>query len=244
MLDKVLIANRGEIALRILRACKELGIKTVAVHSKADRELMHVRLADEAVCIGPASSAQSYLNIPALISAAEVTDSTAIHPGYGFLSENANFAEQVERSGFTFIGPRAETIRLMGDKVSAIQSMKEAGVPTVPGSDGPLGDDDATNLATARRIGYPVIIKAAVVAVCAWCTRKAICFRRLRLPAPKRTPPLVMARSTWKNSLKSRATWKCKSWPMARVTRSICMTEIARCSVVIKKCLKKRQRQV
>ena len=118
MLDKVLIANRGEIALRILRACKELGIKTVAVHSKADRELMHVRLADEAVCIGPASSAQSYLNIPALISAAEVTDSSAIHPGYGFLSENANFAEQVERSGFTFIGPRAETIRLMGDKVS------------------------------------------------------------------------------------------------------------------------------
>ncbi|MBS3667766.1 MULTISPECIES: acetyl-CoA carboxylase biotin carboxylase subunit [Halomonadaceae] len=161
MLDKVLIANRGEIALRILRACKELGIKTVAVHSKADRELMHVRLADEAVCIGPASSAQSYLNIPALISAAEVTDSSAIHPGYGFLSENANFAEQVERSGFTFIGPRAETIRLMGDKVSAIQSMKEAGVPTVPGSDGPLGDDDATNLATAQRIGYPVIIKAA-----------------------------------------------------------------------------------
>ncbi|CAM3711159.1 MULTISPECIES: acetyl-CoA carboxylase biotin carboxylase subunit [Halomonas] len=161
MLDKVLIANRGEIALRILRACKELGIKTVAVHSKADRELMHVRLADEAVCIGPASSAQSYLNIPALISAAEVTDSTAIHPGYGFLSENANFAEQVERSGFTFIGPRAETIRLMGDKVSAIQSMKEAGVPTVPGSDGPLGDDDAVNLATAMRIGYPIIIKAA-----------------------------------------------------------------------------------
>ena len=161
MLDKVLIANRGEIALRILRACKELGIKTVAVHSKADRELMHVRLADEAVCIGPASSAQSYLNIPALISAAEVTDSSAIHPGYGFLSENANFAEQVERSGFTFIGPRAETIRLMGDKVSAIEAMKVAGVPTVPGSDGQLGDDDATNLATARRIGYPVIIKAA-----------------------------------------------------------------------------------
>ncbi|MCC5903870.1 MAG: acetyl-CoA carboxylase biotin carboxylase subunit [Halomonas sp.] len=161
MLDKVLIANRGEIALRILRACKELGIKTVAVHSKADRELMHVRLADEAVCIGPASSALSYLNIPALISAAEVTDSSAIHPGYGFLSENANFAEQVERSGFTFIGPRADTIRLMGDKVSAIEAMKVAGVPTVPGSDGPLGDDDATNLATALRIGYPVIIKAA-----------------------------------------------------------------------------------
>ncbi|MCA1768757.1 MAG: acetyl-CoA carboxylase biotin carboxylase subunit [Halomonas sp.] len=162
MLDKVLIANRGEIALRILRACKELGIKTVAVHSKADRELMHVRLADEAVCIGPASSAQSYLNIPALISAAEVTDSSAIHPGYGFLSENANFAEQVERSGFAFIGPRPETIRLMGDKVSAIESMKKAGVPTVPGSDGPLPEDDEGEIvAVARRIGYPVIIKAA-----------------------------------------------------------------------------------
>jgi len=161
MLDKVLIANRGEIALRILRACKELGIRTVAVHSKADRELMHVRLADEAVCIGPASSTHSYLNIPALISAAEVTDASAIHPGYGFLSENANFAEQVERSGFVFIGPRAETIRLMGDKVSAIESMKKAGVPTVPGSDGALPDDDDAVLATARRIGYPVIIKAA-----------------------------------------------------------------------------------
>jgi len=161
MLDKVLIANRGEIALRILRACKELGIKTVAVHSKADRELMHVRLADEAVCIGPASSAQSYLNIPALISAAEVTDSSAIHPGYGFLSENANFAEQVERSGFTFIGPRAETIRLMGDKVSAIEAMKVAGVPTVPGSDGPLTDDVERNKAIAKRIGYPIIVKAA-----------------------------------------------------------------------------------
>ena len=161
MLDKVLIANRGEIALRILRACKELGIKTVAVHSKADRELMHVRLADEAVCIGPASSAQSYLNIPALISAAEVTDSSAIHPGYGFLAENANFAEQVERSGFTFVGPRAETIRLMGDKVSAINAMKASGVPTVPGSDGPLPDDDAEIRRIAGRIGYPVIIKAA-----------------------------------------------------------------------------------
>ncbi|MCK0746583.1 acetyl-CoA carboxylase biotin carboxylase subunit [Chromohalobacter nigrandesensis] len=162
MLDKVLIANRGEIALRILRACKELGIKTVAVHSKPDRDLMHVRLADEAVCIGPASSAQSYLNIPALISAAEVTDSSAIHPGYGFLSENANFAEQVERSGFVFVGPRAETIRMMGDKVSAISAMKAAGVPTVPGSDGPLPEDnDEAVLATAQRIGYPVMIKAA-----------------------------------------------------------------------------------
>ncbi|NVK02925.1 MAG: acetyl-CoA carboxylase biotin carboxylase subunit [Oceanospirillaceae bacterium] len=162
MLDKVLIANRGEIALRILRACKELGIKTVAVHSQADRDLMHVRLADEAVCIGPAASAQSYLNIPALIAAAEVTDSMGIHPGYGFLAENADFAEQVERSGFAFIGPRAETIRLMGDKVSAIQAMQKAGVPTVPGSDGPLPFDDIEAMhKIARRIGYPVIIKAA-----------------------------------------------------------------------------------
>jgi acetyl-CoA carboxylase biotin carboxylase subunit len=161
MLDKVLIANRGEIALRILRACKELGIKTVAVHSVADRDLMHVRLADEAVCIGPAPSAQSYLNIPAIISAAEVTDAVAIHPGYGFLAENADFAEQVERSGFTFIGPRADTIRLMGDKVSAINAMRLAGVPTVPGSNGPLPDDTETVHKIAHQIGYPVIIKAA-----------------------------------------------------------------------------------
>ena len=161
MLDKVLIANRGEIALRILRACKELGIKTVAVHSVADRDLMHVRLADEAVCIGPAPPTQSLPHIPAIISAAEVTDSVAIHPGYGFLAENADFAEQVERSGFTFIGPRADTIRLMGDKVSAIDAMKKAGVPTVPGSDGPLPDDAETVYKIARRIGYPVIIKAA-----------------------------------------------------------------------------------
>ena len=161
MLDKVLIANRGEIALRILRACKELGIKTVAVHSVPDRDLMHVRLADQAVCIGPAPSPQSYLNIPALISAAEVTDSVGIHPGYGFLAENADFAEQVERSGFTFIGPRADTIRLMGDKVSAIEAMKKAGVPTVPGSDGPLPENTEELYKIARRIGYPVIIKAA-----------------------------------------------------------------------------------
>ena len=160
-LDKIVIANRGEIALRILRACRELGIRTVAVHSSADRDLKHVRLADESVCIGPPPSAQSYLNIPAIISAAEVTDAVAIHPGYGFLSENADFAEQVERSGFVFIGPRPDTIRLMGDKVSAIRAMKEAGVPCVPGSDGPLGDDGDRNLEIARRIGYPVIIKAA-----------------------------------------------------------------------------------
>lgn len=161
MLDKVLIANRGEIALRILRACRELGIKTVAVHSTADENLMHVKLADESVCIGPPSPMESYLNIPAIISAAEVTDAVAIHPGYGFLAENADFAEQVERSGFAFIGPKAESIRLMGDKVSAINAMKKAGVPCVPGSDGPLGDNDKENLAIAKRIAYPVIIKAS-----------------------------------------------------------------------------------
>ena len=161
MIDKVLIANRGEIALRILRACRALGIGTVAVHSTADRDLKHVRLADESVCIGGPSSAESYLNIPAIISAAELTDTTAIHPGFGFLSENADFAERVEESGFRFIGPRAETIRLMGDKVSAIDAMKAAGVPCVPGSGGPLGDDEEENLKLAAAIGYPVIIKAA-----------------------------------------------------------------------------------
>jgi acetyl-CoA carboxylase biotin carboxylase subunit len=161
ILEKVLIANRGEIALRILRACKELDIRTIAVHSTADTELMHVRLADESVCIGPAPSKDSYLNVPAIISAAEVTNASAIHPGYGFLAENADFADQVEKSGFVFIGPTADTIRLMGDKVSAIQAMKAAGVPTVPGSDGPLTDDTQRTLEIARGIGYPVIVKAA-----------------------------------------------------------------------------------
>jgi acetyl-CoA carboxylase biotin carboxylase subunit len=161
MIEKILIANRGEIALRIQRACRELGIKTVAVHSDADRDLKHVLLADESVCIGPASSRDSYLNIPAIISAAEVTDTVAIHPGYGFLSENADFAERVERSGFIFIGPKPNTIRLMGDKVSAIRAMKEAGVPCVPGSDGPLDNNNKRTLELARAIGYPVIIKAA-----------------------------------------------------------------------------------
>jgi acetyl-CoA carboxylase biotin carboxylase subunit len=161
MLDKVVIANRGEIALRILRACHELGIKTVALYSTVDRDLLPVRLSDEAICIGPAPSPLSYLNIPAIISAAEITDSVAIHPGYGFLAENADFAERVEQSGFIFIGPRPETIRLMGNKVSAIKAMKEAGVPCVPGSDGPLDDDDKRNIRIAREIGYPVIIKAA-----------------------------------------------------------------------------------
>ncbi|MCR9107179.1 MAG: acetyl-CoA carboxylase biotin carboxylase subunit [Gammaproteobacteria bacterium] len=161
LLEKVLIANRGEIALRVLRACKEMGIQTVAVHSKADSELKHVLLADETVCIGAASSKDSYLNVPAIISAAEITGADGIHPGYGFLAENADFAEQVEKSGFTFIGPTAETIRLMGDKVSAIDAMKKAGVPTVPGSDGPLDTDEERTLKIARRIGFPVIVKAA-----------------------------------------------------------------------------------
>lgn len=161
MFDKILIANRGEIALRVQRACRELGIRTVAVHSEADREAKYVKLADESVCIGPAPSGQSYLNVPAVISAAEVTDAQAIHPGYGFLSENADFAERVEQSGFVFIGPRAETIRLMGDKVSAKDAMRKAGVPCVPGSDGALPDDPTEIIKIAKQIGYPVIIKAA-----------------------------------------------------------------------------------
>ena len=161
MFEKILIANRGEIALRIQRACREMGIKTVVVHSEADADAKYVRLADESVCIGPAPSASSYLNVPAIISAAEVTDAEAIHPGYGFLSENADFAERVEQSGFSFIGPRAETIRLMGDKVSAKNAMKKAGVPVVPGMDGALTEDSKEVSKLARQIGYPVIIKAA-----------------------------------------------------------------------------------
>ena len=161
MFEKIVIANRGEIALRILRACREMGIKTVAVHSTVDSTLKHVGLADETVCIGPPPAGQSYLNIPALISAAEVTDAEAIHPGYGFLSENADFAERVEQSGFVFIGPRAETIRLMGDKISAKNAMQKAGVPCVPGSDGPIGDDPDDVLQLGRKVGYPVIIKAS-----------------------------------------------------------------------------------
>jgi acetyl-CoA carboxylase biotin carboxylase subunit len=161
ILDKIVIANRGEIALRILRACQAMDIKTVAVHSTVDRNLKHVAMADESVCIGPAPSIESYLNIPAIIAATEVTDAVAVHPGYGFLAENADFAERVEHSGFIFIGPRPETIRLMGDKVSAIKAMKKAGVPCVPGSDGPLPEDLHKCLGVARDIGYPVIIKAA-----------------------------------------------------------------------------------
>jgi acetyl-CoA carboxylase, biotin carboxylase subunit len=161
MLNKIVIANRGEIALRILRACRELGIKAVAIHSDADRDLKHVKLSDESICIGPASSLESYLNVPAIISAAEIADADGIHPGYGFLSENADFAERVEQSGFTFIGPKADTIRVMGDKVSAIRAMQQAGVPCVPGSDGPLTDDPQENKRLAKKIGYPIIIKAS-----------------------------------------------------------------------------------
>lgn len=161
MFKKILIANRGEIALRILRACRELGVKTVAVYSTADRDLKHVRLADESICIGKPAPIDSYLNIPAMISAAEIAGAEAIHPGYGFLSENADFAERVENSGFVFIGPRPETIRLMGDKITAIKTMKELGIPCVPGSGGPLGDDLKTNVLMARKIGYPVLIKAS-----------------------------------------------------------------------------------
>lgn len=161
MFEKILIANRGEIALRIQRACREMGIRTAVVHSEADREAKYVKLADESVCIGPAASNLSYLSMPAIISAAEVTDAQAIHPGYGFLSENADFAERVEQSGFVFIGPRAESIRLMGDKVSAKHAMIKAGVPCVPGSDGALPDDPKVIVQTARKVGYPVIIKAA-----------------------------------------------------------------------------------
>lgn len=161
MLEKIVIANRGEIALRALRACRELGIRTVAVYSTADRDLMHVKLADEAICIGNAPAAESYLNVPALISAAEITDAVGIYPGYGFLAENADFAERVEQSGFAFIGPKPETIRQMGDKIEAIKAMKRYGIPTVPGSDGPLGDDPKQTILMARKIGYPVLIKAS-----------------------------------------------------------------------------------
>lgn len=161
MFEKIVIANRGEIALRILRACREMGIKTVAVFSSADRDLKHVRLADEAVCIGPPPPTESYLNIPAIISAAEVTDAMAIHPGYGFMAENADFADRVEESGFTFIGPTGDSIRTMGDKIAAITAMKATGIPCVPGSDGPVTEDDNNVLEMAHKIGYPVIIKAA-----------------------------------------------------------------------------------
>lgn len=248
MLDKIVIANRGEIALRILRACKELGIKTVAVHSSADRDLKHVLLADETVCIGPAQSVKSYLNIPALISAAEITGAVAIHPGYGFLSENADFAEQVERSGFIFIGPKADTIRLMGDKVSAINAMKKAGVPTVPGSDGSLTDDMEKNRAFAKRIGYPVIIKASGGGG----------GRGMRVVRSDKDleQSINMTKAEAKAAFSNDMVYMEKYlenprhieiqvfWLTARATRSIWANVTALCSVVTRKWLKKRQAQV
>jgi acetyl-CoA carboxylase biotin carboxylase subunit len=212
MLKKVLIANRGEIALRVLRACKELGIRTVAVYSKADRDLLHVRLADEALCIGPASSKESYLNTPSIIAAAEATQAQAIHPGYGFLSENADFADAVEQSGFIFIGPRAETIRMMGNKVAAIEAMKAAGVPTVPGSDGAVTADTA--VAMAQRIGLPIIIKAAAggggrgMRVVTDIDALLDSLYPSRKPKQKRL--LVMTRCIWKSFYNIRAMSKFK----------------------------------
>lgn len=238
MLEKVVIANRGEIALRILRACKELGIKTVAIHSTADRDLMHVRLADEAVCIGPASSTQSYLNIPAIIAAAEVTDSMGIHPGYGFLAENADFAERVEQSGFAFIGPKAETIRVMGDKVAAIEAMKKAGVPTVPGSDGELPEDGDKVKAIAKRIGYPVIIKAAAGGGGRGMRvvhSEAHVLNAVYVTKAEAKQHLVTIRYTWRSSWKTHVTWKFRYCPMARAMQFICMTVIAPCSVATRK---------
>ena len=244
MLDKVLIANRGEIALRILRACKELGIKTVAVHSKIDRDLLHVRLADESICIGPNPSAQSYLNIPAIISAAELTDTSAIHPGYGFLAENADFAEQVERSGFTFIGPKAETIRLMGDKVSAIKAMKAAGVPTVPGSERPVLTDPEECIRVANEIGFPVIVKAAAggggrgmrVVHNEGSLLKSISITQSEAGSYFGDSTVYMEKF-----LQTRVTSKFKYWLMVKAMPFTYTTVIALCNVAIKKCWKKRQ---
>lgn len=238
MLEKIVIANRGEIALRILRACRELGIRTVAVHSTVDRELKHVRLADETVCIGPPPAADSYLNMPAIISAAEVTDAVAIHPGYGFLSENADFAERVEQSGFIFIGPRPDTIRLMGDKVSAIRAMKEAGVPCVPGSDGPLGDDGQETLRIARDIGYPIIIKAAgggggrgmrVV------HGEAALLTTLDLTRSEANAAFGNQPYTWRNTWTIPVMWKSRCWPTPTVTPSTWVSATVRCNAATRR---------
>ena len=237
MFGKILIANRGEIALRVQRACRELGIKTVVVHSEADREAKYVKLADESVCIGPAQSALSYLNIPAIISAAEVTDSEAIHPGYGFLSENADFAERVETSGFVFIGPRADTIRLMGDKVSAKDAMKASGVPCVPGSDGALPEDPKEIVRIGRAVGYPVIIKAAgggggrgmrVVHT------EAALVNAVQMTRQE-ARPLATRWSTWKSTWKLRVTWKSRFWLTSTRMRFTWASVTARCSVVTRR---------
>jgi acetyl-CoA carboxylase biotin carboxylase subunit len=243
LFDKVLIANRGEIALRIQRACRELGIKTVVVHSEADGEAKYVRLADESVCIGPAPSAQSYLNIPAIISAAEVTDAQAIHPGYGFLSENADFAEKIEKSGFVFIGPRPDTIRLMGDKVSAKTAMIKAGVPCVPGSEGVLPEDPKEIIKAARAVKYPVIIKAAgggggrgmrVVHTEA-ALLSAVGLTRSEAGAAFGNP-----RCTWKSISRRRGTSKYKCSLTSTRMRSTCSSVIVRCSDATRRSSRKR----
>ena len=244
MIEKVVIANRGEIALRIVRACQALGIRTVAVHSTVDRNLKHVAMADESVCIGPGPSAESYLNMPRIIAAAEVTDAQAIHPGYGFLSENADFAERVEQSGFIFIGPRAETIRLMGDKVEAIRAMKAAGVPCVPGSGGPLGDDIVANTRIAREIGYPVIIKASGggggrgmrVVHAEGALKSSIETTKSEAKAAFGNGEVYM-RSTWK----IRAMWKSRCWPTARAMPSTWANATARCSAATRRWWKKHR---
>ena len=245
MFEKILIANRGEIALRINRACKEMGIATVAVHSTADADAMHVRLADESVCIGPPPAAQSYLNIPQIIAACEITGAEAIHPGYGFLSENARFAEIVAEHGITFIGPTPEHIRLMGDKIAAKQAVKSVGIPTVPGSDGAVGSD-ADAKAIADGIGYPVLIKAAAggggrgmkVAQ----TRRGIEHRACRRRARKPRPRSATTPSIWRNISNARATSKCRSSPTPTARSCIWASAIARCSAATRKCGKKHPR--
>ena len=237
MFGKVLIANRGEIALRIQRACRELGIKTVVVHSTADADAKYVRLADESVCIGPAASSHSYLNIPAIISAAEVTDAEAIHPGYGFLSENADFAEQVESSGFAFIGPRPESIRLMGDKVSAKQAMRDAGVPCVPGSDGALSEDPQEIIQTARKIGYPIIIKASGGG--GGRGMRVVRTEAALLTSVNMTREEAIRPSTWRSSSRTRATLKFRCSPTTSRMRCIWASVTAQCSAAIRKSLKR-----
>ena len=246
LFDKILIANRGEIALRIQRACRELGIKTVVVHSEADRDAKYVRLADESVCIGPPPSAQSYLNIPAIIAAAEVTDAQAIHPGYGFLSENADFAEKVERSGFVFIGPRPDTIRLMGDKVSAKAAMTKAGVPCVPGSEGALPEDPKEVVRIARAIGYPVIIKAAgggggrgmrVVHTEAALLVGGDADAHRGAGGVRQSDA-----STWRSSSPTRATSRSRCSPTSTRTPSTCSSATARCSAGTRRSSRRRPR--
>jgi acetyl-CoA carboxylase biotin carboxylase subunit len=217
MFKKILVANRGEIALRIQRACHELGIKAVMVYSEADRDAKYVKLAEEAVCIGPAPSPLSYLNMPAIISAAEVTDAEAIHPGYGFLSENADFAERVEKSGFQFIGPTPESIRMMGDKVSAKQAMIRAGVPCVPGSDGELPDDPVQIRRIAKSVGYPVIVKAAGGG------------------GGRGRPPSATRPCTWRSSSRTRATSRSRSWPTSTATPSTWASATAPCSAATRR---------